>query len=66
MDRNTAVALLDEMHAAGVAAMTDGIATIDGVDWTWSTAGLYRVRSGRITACWLLPLGQGLFEEENR
>ncbi|TDD70090.1 hypothetical protein E1262_11045 [Jiangella aurantiaca] len=46
----------------GVAALTDGTATIDGVDWTWSTVGLYRVRSGRIAACWLLPLDQGLFD----
>jgi ketosteroid isomerase-like protein len=45
-----------------VAALTDGTATIDGTEWAWSTVGLYRVRSRRIAACWLLPLDQALFD----
>jgi membrane protein YdbS with pleckstrin-like domain/ketosteroid isomerase-like protein len=39
-----------------VAALTDGTATIEGIEHHWSTVGLYRVRDGRIAGCWLLPL----------
>jgi ketosteroid isomerase-like protein len=45
-----------------IAALTDGSATIDGVDHRWSTVGLYDVIDQRITACWLLPLDQGAFD----
>jgi ketosteroid isomerase-like protein len=45
-----------------VAALTDGTARIDGVDQTWSTVGLYRVRADRIAACWLLPLDPAAFD----
>jgi ketosteroid isomerase-like protein len=45
-----------------VAALTDGTATIDGVDQAWSTVGLYRVRADRIAACWLLPLDPAAFD----
>ena len=45
-----------------VAALTDGRATLGGVERRWSTVGLYRVRDGRIAACWLLPLDAEEFD----
>jgi ketosteroid isomerase-like protein len=45
-----------------VAALTDGTATIDGVEHAWSTVGLYRIRGDRISACWLLPLDPVAFD----
>ena len=45
-----------------VAALTDGTATIDGVEHAWSTVGLYRLRGDRIAACWLLPLDPEAFD----
>jgi uncharacterized protein len=45
-----------------IAALTDGTAVIDGVERRWSTVGLYRVRDGRIAACWLLPLDPDAFD----
>jgi ketosteroid isomerase-like protein len=45
-----------------VAALTDGFATIRGVDHRWSTVGLYEVIDGQIAACWLLPLDQRAFD----
>ena len=36
-----------------IAALTDGAATIDGMEHRWSTVGLYEVVDKRITACWL-------------
>ena len=45
-----------------VAALTDGTATIDGVDRRWSTVGLYRLRGERVCACWLLPLDAAAFD----
>jgi len=45
-----------------VAALTDGTATIDGVEHAWSTVGLYRLSGDRITECWLLPLDAGAFD----
>jgi uncharacterized protein len=45
-----------------VAALTDGTATIDGVEHGWSTVGLYRVRDDRIAECWLLPLDPAAFD----
>jgi uncharacterized protein len=45
-----------------VAALTDGTATIDGIEHHWSTVGLYRLRDGRIAACWLLPLDPAAFD----
>jgi len=54
----------DILTGAGdhVAALTDGTATIDGVDHSWSTVGLYRIRDDRISACWLLPLDPQAFD----
>jgi uncharacterized protein len=45
-----------------IVALTDGLATIDGVEHRWSTVGLYDVADGRIAACWLLPLDQRAFD----
>jgi ketosteroid isomerase-like protein len=45
-----------------IAALTDGTATIDGVERSWSTVGLYRLRGDRICACWLLPLDPPAFD----
>jgi ketosteroid isomerase-like protein len=45
-----------------VAALTDGTATIDGVEHRWSTVGLYRLRDDRVAACWLLPLDPAAFD----
>ena len=39
-----------------VAALTEGRATVGGVERQWWTVGLYRIRDGLIAACWLLPL----------
>lgn len=49
--------------AAGhVASLTDGTATIGGVEHRWSTMGLYRVVDDRIAECWLLPLDPVQFD----
>jgi ketosteroid isomerase-like protein len=45
-----------------VGVLTDGTATIDGVEHHWSTVGLYRLRGDRVAACWLLPLDPGGFD----
>jgi ketosteroid isomerase-like protein len=45
-----------------IGALTDGTATIDGVEYRWGTVGLYRVRDGLIAACWLLPLDPDVFD----
>jgi ketosteroid isomerase-like protein len=45
-----------------VAALTDGTATIGGIEHSWSTVGLYRIRDDRIAACWLLPLDPAAFD----
>jgi ketosteroid isomerase-like protein len=45
-----------------IAALTDGAATIDGMEHRWSTVGLYEVVDKRITACWLLPLNPTQFD----
>ena len=45
-----------------VAVLTDGTATIDGVERRWSTVGLYRLRGEQVAACWLLPLDAKAFD----
>jgi ketosteroid isomerase-like protein len=45
-----------------VAALTDGTATIDGVEHSWSTVGLYRLVGDRVAECWLLPLDAAAFD----
>jgi ketosteroid isomerase-like protein len=45
-----------------IAALTDGVATISGVEQRWSTVGLYDVARGKVVACWLLPLDQRAFD----
>jgi ketosteroid isomerase-like protein len=46
-----------------VAVLTDGTAVLGGTERRWSTVGLYRIRDGRIAACWLLPLDPEAFDE---
>lgn len=45
-----------------VGVLTDGTATISGVDHAWSTLGLYRLAGDHIAACWLLPLDPIAFD----
>jgi hypothetical protein len=45
-----------------LAALTDGFTIIRGVAHHWSTVGLYHITSGRVAACWLLPLDQRAFD----
>jgi ketosteroid isomerase-like protein len=45
-----------------IAALTDGFATIRGVDHRWSTVGVYDVIDGQVGACWLLALDQRAFD----
>jgi ketosteroid isomerase-like protein len=45
-----------------VGVLTDGTATIDGVEHRWSTVGLYRLRDERVAACWLLPIDPATFD----
>jgi ketosteroid isomerase-like protein len=45
-----------------VVALTDGTATIAGIEHRWSTVGLYRLRGDRVAACWLLPLDPAAFD----
>jgi uncharacterized protein len=56
---------LDVLTGAGstVAVLTDGTATIEGVERRWSTVGLYRVEEGRVAECRLLPLDQAEFDD---
>jgi ketosteroid isomerase-like protein len=63
-DRTFRMERRDVLVGAGnrLAALTDGVATIGGVDHRWSTVGLYEVLAGRIAACWLLPLDQEAFD----
>lgn len=44
------------------AALTDGIATIDGWTREWSTVGLYRLRAELLAECRLLPFDQVQFD----
>jgi hypothetical protein len=39
-----------------IAALTDGMAVVSGVQRRRSTVGLYQIRDGRVAGCWLLPL----------
>jgi hypothetical protein len=45
-----------------IATLTDGRATIRGVDRRWSTVGVYDVIDGQVGACWLLALDQRAFD----
>ena len=45
-----------------VAVITDGTVTIDGLERSWATIGLYRLRSDHVAACWLLPLDPAAFD----
>jgi ketosteroid isomerase-like protein len=46
-----------------IAALVDGTAVLGGTRRRWSTVGLYRVRDGRVAACWLLPLDPDAFDD---
>jgi ketosteroid isomerase-like protein len=46
-----------------IASLTDGSAVIGGTERRWSTVGLYRIRSGRIAECRLLPLDPQAFDD---
>jgi ketosteroid isomerase-like protein len=63
-DRTFRMKRLDVLVGEGrrVAALTDGYATIGGLERHWSTVGLYEIADGRIAACWLLPLDQAAFD----
>jgi ketosteroid isomerase-like protein len=63
-DRTFRMLRRDVLVGAGdrVASLTDGSATIGGIERHWSTVGLYDVADGRIAACWLLPLDQRAFD----
>jgi ketosteroid isomerase-like protein len=51
--------LLGDEH---VAVITDGTASVDGIDRSWSTVGLYQLRGDHVAACWLLPLDPLAFD----
>jgi ketosteroid isomerase-like protein len=63
-DRTFRMQRIDVLVGEGnrVAALTNGIATIGGVEQRWSTVGLYDIVDRRIAACWLLPLDQRAFD----
>jgi ketosteroid isomerase-like protein len=45
-----------------IAALTDGVATIRGMERSWSTVGLYEVGGGRVASCRLIPFDQAQFD----
>jgi uncharacterized protein len=49
-------------NGESVAVVTDGTATIGGVNHRWSTVGLYRIVDEQIAECWLLPLNPVTFD----
>ncbi len=55
---------LDVLSGEGgrVAALTDGVVVIAGVERRWSTIGLYELRDNRVAACWLVPLDAAEFD----
>jgi ketosteroid isomerase-like protein len=63
-DRTFQMTRRDVLAGVGdrIAALTDGFATIRGVDHRWSTVGLCDVADGQIAACWLLALDQRAFD----
>jgi ketosteroid isomerase-like protein len=46
-----------------VVQLAGGRAEIGGETREWETAGVYRIRDGRIAECWLLPFDQLQFDE---
>ena len=54
----------DELVGKGdtIAALTDGVATVGGAEYAWSTVGLYKVEAGRISSCRLIPFDQAAFD----
>ena len=45
-----------------IAVLTEGTATVGGIEHRWGTVGLYRIRDALIAACWLLPLDPVVFD----
>ena len=56
---------LDVLTGLGstVAVLTDGSATIAGVERRWSTVGLYRLAGAQVAECRLLPFDQAEFDD---
>ncbi len=56
---------LDVLTSEGstIAVLTDGEATLGGVERRWSTVGLYRLDGEQVAECWLLPLDQAEFDD---
>jgi ketosteroid isomerase-like protein len=55
------------VHGAAVIAgrvvqLAGGRAVRDGVEVGWETVGVFRVDSGRIAECWLIPFDQAAFD----
>jgi 2'-5' RNA ligase len=46
-----------------IVQLAGGRAQRDGRDVTWETVGVFRVRSGQIAECWLVPFDQSAFDE---
>ncbi|MEK6227744.1 MAG: DUF6463 family protein [Actinomycetota bacterium] len=46
-----------------VAVLTDGEATVEGVQRRWSTVGIYRLSAGRVVECRLVPFDQAGFDD---
>jgi ketosteroid isomerase-like protein len=46
-----------------VVQLAGGRATREGRELTWETVGVFRVESGRIAECWLVPFDQVAFDE---
>lgn len=56
---------LRELHVGEgvhVTALTNGAATINGAQRTWTAIGLYRISGERVAECWLLPLDPPEFD----
>ena len=46
-----------------VMQLAGGRAEIDGIVREWETVGVYRIRAGKISECWLVPFDQYAFDE---
>jgi 2'-5' RNA ligase len=53
------VAMIDRR----VVQLAGGRAVRDGRELTWETVGVFSVRDGRISECWLVPFDQRAFDE---
>ena len=48
--------------AGRVVQLAGGTAVRDGAEVSWETVGVFRVASGRIAECWLVPFDQDAFD----